>query len=290
MGDPGISCNSIENAIAFELMSDAWLRIFSHTLREKDATLNQYWTLLIILKHEDFAIADTVSLLELNYTTIAECINRLEEQGALTKRVDDNDLRHSVLQITKSGQQLFNDLDRLLAQTARKALDSLLGSQRIDAMRMFYGVCSRVRKTRMMGNFVRGDSAFIITCAQTSMNFASLCLSHGITSFQGQLMLLIGQEGSADIKYLRGKLLQDASTVSRAVNKLAQRDYLTKLPGANKREARLTLTPRGLSLASSLAEQTVYLIEQLFGDDFLSEIYCQTIDALRASLAIYTSA
>lgn len=287
MGNLGSSRNGVESATEFAFLADAWLRFLSHALREKNATLNQYWTLLITLERSGITIADMVSLLELNYTTIAECVGRLEVQGALTKTINENDHRCSVLRITSAGQQLFNELDKRLTQTVRKALDPLLGFQRIETMRMFHSLCSRVGKTRMMGNLVRGDSAFTITCAQTSMNFNSLCLNHGITPFQGHLILFVGQRDDTAVKYIRKRLLQDASTLSRTLNKLTQLEYIARTPGDNKREIKVILTPKGLSCASLLAEETTLLMKRLFAEDFLSDIYYQAIDALRTSLTIY---
>lgn len=47
---------------------------------------------------------------------------------------------------------------------AKSALGPLQGDERTQALQLFFEACVRLNKKRMMGDLVRGDSAFIIAC------------------------------------------------------------------------------------------------------------------------------
>lgn len=272
-------------AAATEVIFDAWTRVASNELRRHEgATLNQFWVLLIASEHGSVPISTMVELLELNYTTIAECVGSLERLGAVTKTVDENDRRTFPVHLTNSGRKLFETLDLCLARTAKKALTPLTGQAKIEAMRMFHQLCERVDKPRRVGNLIRGDSAFLIACQQCAMVFSKLCGKQVLTPLQGRIMLALGCEGVAGVKQLRQALFQDAPTLSRSLKKLESLGYIRKTPGNTKRETNVALTTSGKLCAGALAQETVEALESLLGSDFDGALFAHTLECLHASL------
>lgn len=272
-------------AAVAEVLFDAWTRAASNELRRHEgATLNQFWVLLIASDHGSISISAMVELLELNYTTIAECVGSLERLGAVAKTVDENDRRAFSVCLTDKGHKLFDALDLCLARTAKKALAPLTGHAKIEAMGMFHQLCERVDKPRRAGNLIRGDSAFLIACKQCVMVFSNLCKKHVLTPLQGRIVLVLGCQGTLGIKRLRQMLFQDAPTLSRALKKLESLGYIRKTPGNTKRETNVALTTSGKLCAGALAQETVETLESLLGSDFDGALFAHTLECLYASL------
>lgn len=275
----------IWKAAATEVLFAAWIRTASNELRRHEgATLNQFWVLLIASEHGSVSTSAMAELLELNYTTIAECVGSLERLGAVTKSVDENDRRAFPVHLTAAGRKLFDTLDLCLARTATKALAPLTGQAKIEAMRMFHQLCERVDKPRRAGNLIRGDSAFLIACRQCAMVFANLCGGQVLTPLQGRIMLALGCQNVAGVKQLRQALFQDAPTLSRALKKLEGLGYIRKTPGSTKRETNVALTISGKLCAAALAQATIENLESLLGSDFDGALFAYTLECLHASL------
>lgn len=281
----GSNTTAIDSAVDAEMIFDRWLSQAVGALRvARGATLNQFWILLLMSERPTMSITAMTELLELNYTTVAECAGQLQRMGALTKSCNDDDRRESLLTLTASGEQLMGELDRELIAVAKRALSSLTGSTRIQAMQLFHNACIRLDKKRMVGNLVRGDGAFLIICQQTAMSFAAICKKNIVTALQGHLLLAIGRHDTLAEKTVRELLYCDAPTLSRTIAKMEAAGLITREPGATKREKRLRLTPIGLQCASLIAIDTEEMLQQLFGDDYATDTYLQTIAALRLSL------
>lgn len=265
-----------------------WMNVIANRLRaEQAATINQFWLLLIVSERPAIPIAEAASTLELNYTTISECAAQLAAAGALEKAGGEDDGRQALITMTATGEYLMGVLDRRLMATAKDALAILDGERRVQGLRLFFDVCTRLGKKRMMGNLVRGDSVFVITCQQFAIEFGRLCKRYLVNTTQAHVLLSAGQREGISMKGLRGHLCLDAPTLSRAVSHLSEHGLVKRSAGASKREANVALTPAGLQCASILAEKTDALLERLFGDDYGGAVYRQTIAALRASLEAY---
>lgn len=276
---------TIDNAVDAEMVFDRWLGRAVGALRSaQGATLNQFWILLLISERQPISITSMNGLLELNYTTVAECAGQLQRMGALAKSGNDDDRRESLLTMTVAGEQLMEELDRELIAVAKQALSPLTGTTRIQAMQLFHNVCIRLDKKRMSGNLVRGDGAFLIVCQQTAMNFAAICKRNIVTALQGHLLLAIGRHEVLAEKTARDLLYCDAPTLSRTIAKMEAAGLIAREPGATKREKQLRLTPIGLQCASLIAVETEEMLRQLFADDYAADIYRQTVAALRLSL------
>ena len=83
---------------------------------------------------------------------------------------------------------------------------------------------------------------------------------------------------------IRDALDYDAPMLSKIAAKLSDAGLITKEIGNNRRERLYALTSLGLQCASLIAEGTEEMLRQLFGDDYGTETYRQTIAALRRSL------
>ena len=193
------------------LIFDQWMRAIVGTLRaERGATINQFWILLLISERPQQSAATAAATLGLNYTTVAACAAQLVRKGALEKRTCDDDNRYSPLAITPAGQRLLASLDQSLITAAKSALDPLQDNERTQALQLFFEACVRLNKKRMMGDLVRGDSAFIIACQQTALDFSRLCRKQHLSATQGHLLLALGSSGRTAAKELRRHLCLDA--------------------------------------------------------------------------------
>ncbi len=135
-----------------------------------------------------------------------------------------------------------------------------------------------------MGDLVRGDSAFIIACQQTALDFSRLCRKQHLSATQGHLLLALGSSGRTAAKELRRHLCLDAPTFSRALSRLTDAGLVTRIACASKREIEIALTSQGLACATDIAEETTKMLEALLGDGLRSPMGIRTIAALRASL------
>lgn len=246
------------------LIFDQWMRAIVGTLRaERGATINQFWLLLLISERPQQSAATAAATLGLNYTTVAACAAQLVRKGALEKRTCDDDNRYSPLAITPAGQRLLASLDQSLITAAKSALDPLQDNERTQALQLFFEACVRLNKKRMMGDLVRGDSAFIIACQQTALDFSRLCRKQHLSATQGHLLLALGSSGRTAAKELRRHLCLDAPTFSRALSRLTDAGLITHIACASKREIEIALTSQGLACATDIAEETTKMLEAL---------------------------
>ncbi|BCA88251.1 MULTISPECIES: MarR family winged helix-turn-helix transcriptional regulator [Adlercreutzia] len=276
---------AMADAFAAEVVFDRWLGRVVHRLRaSRVATLNQFWVLLLVDIHHDVSIRSVADRLEISYTTLAECIDELCRAGALSKTTDEDDRRATRLSVTPQGRRLTESIDRELIAVAKQALSLLSGTSRTQAMHLLYDACLRLNKKRLAGNLVRGDSAFFIVCQQVSLEFSRICRQSLVTPQQGHLLLALGRTGPMTGREIRDALDYDAPMLSKIAAKLSDAGLITKEIGNNRRERLYALTSLGLQCASLIAEGTEEMLRQLFGDDYGTETYRQTIAALGRSL------
>ena len=241
---------AMADAFAAEVVFDRWLGRVVHRLRaSRVATLNQFWVLLLVDIHHD-----------------------------------EDDRRATRLSVTPQGRRLTESIDRELIAVAKQALSLLSGTSRTQAMHLLYDACLRLNKKRLAGNLVRGDSAFFIVCQQVSLEFSRICRQSLVTPQQGHLLLALGRTGPMTGREIRDALDYDAPMLSKIAAKLSDAGLITKEIGNNRRERLYALTSLGLQCASLIAEGTEEMLRQLFGDDYGTETYRQTIAALGRSL------
>lgn len=275
-----------ESAIEAQMVFDGWRRIATDALRTLEgATLTQYWVLLHLTERKIQPLSAMVDELELNYTTIAECVARLKDSGYVETAESEEDHRMMLASLTPEGTMFFKHLDRELTQVARRALAPLSGHGRIQTMTLLYSACFHLQKNRIEANLARGDSAFLITCQQISMNFATICKRNLVTPQQGQLLLIAANRATPlSAKEARELLAFDASTLSRTLSRIEAAGLAKRQKGISKREVEITITSLGFQSASAIASETDTMLRTLFGEDYESETFRQTIAALRLSL------
>ena len=285
----GTSLNSWELATETALIFDQWMRAIAASLRDEGAgSINQFWILLLASERPRIPVGAAADVLELNYTTTAECAAQLAQAGTIAKTTSEDDGRRSLISLTATGTQRIAAFDQSLMGIAKIALDPLEGEGRIRAMHLLFSACKRRGKKRMMGNLVRGDSTFIMTCQQISIEFGRLCKRQGVSSIQAHAPVHVAQRESISAKELRGHLCLDAPTLSRTLTALADRGLISRQAGASRREVEATPTAIGMQYASLIAEETDALLANLFGDDYGSPAHLQTVAALRTSLEART--
>ena len=95
------------------LVFDRWMRIIAGRLRtEYGSTINQFWVLLVTSERPGMPITAAANTLELNYTTVAECVGQLALAGALEKTEPEDDSRCALITMTGAGERLMDTLDR----------------------------------------------------------------------------------------------------------------------------------------------------------------------------------
>jgi DNA-binding MarR family transcriptional regulator len=273
-------------AIDDEMVLERWLLQASNYVRAHyRCSLYHFWILLLLSEHQPIALKDMARLIELNYTTVAEGVDDLVEEGFIVKSEDEHDGRSTILNLTAAGVTLLREIDRDLMEVARRAFTSLAGQARLQAMELFYKASHRFDKKRMVDNLARADSCFLITCQECTLRFASICKQNLTTAQQGHLLLAIGRQGRPlSSKEARFMLGYDAATLSRLISKCESQGLIAREQGATKREVSLSLTSSGLQCASLIASASNKVLDFLFGDDYLSNTYHQTMNALRLSL------
>ena len=273
-------------AIEAEMVLDRWRSTAIGALRrEGSTTINQYWILLMLDRPDPVPLSAVVETLELNYTTVAEGVARMAADGTVAKAESEDDRRATMVALTPEGRALLGRLDHALVQVAKRALAPLSGQLRIQAMALLYSACVRLNKNRTVGHLARGDSAFLIICQQVASNFATICKQNLVTAQQGHLLLAAASSDEPiSAKEARRLLAFDAPTLSRTMARSESAGLVTRATGATKRERQITVTSLGLQCASLIAEGTEEMLRQLFGDDYGTETYRQTIAALGRSL------
>lgn len=273
--------NATHIAVQTEFALDRWFKIIASRLRDQEnITLNQFWILTTLGNEAEHSISSLARRIDLNYTTVAEAIARLEYRNLIEKNKGD-DGRNALLALTNQGRETIAAVDQILVRTASASLSMFTGKGKTETMRLFYNACARLNKVRMMGNFVRGDSAFIIACQQIHFYFDSICRAYLVTPVQGHALLaLVGNE-AITAKEVRNLLGADPSTLSRALTKLTRQGLVKRLPGVSRREVSLSPTNKGLHCASSIAVDLTRQLQEFFGEDFGSDCHLRTISTLQ---------
>ena len=80
----GTSLNSWELATETALIFDQWMRAIAASLRDEGAgSINQFWILLLASERPRIPVGAAADVLELNYTTTAECAAQLAQAGTI---------------------------------------------------------------------------------------------------------------------------------------------------------------------------------------------------------------
>jgi DNA-binding MarR family transcriptional regulator len=275
-----------ETAFAF----GGWRRRLEQELQDRfGAALMQFWVLMAVRSHPErsFSIRELASLLELKYTSIADCVGALKRRGAVLKQVDDIDLRLTHVHVTAHGVELYRQWEEALKAAACTAFE-LLGYER--GRRLSYDLYNMVEKFgKAPGSRGEADNAgiFVIACTQLDMEFQRLCTNAVLTQRQAELLLLLHDRHSVRPGDAARLLAKSASDVSKTSSQLGGAHLVRRrVPDGQRREARLELTPSGAARAEDLDAAMRGQLRHDFGDDadeqeFLDSVAHDLAEVLR---------
>lgn len=249
------------------LAFSGWYAAASIFLRTRyESTLLQYWILLILRRHGTKSISDLQRMLGLNYTTVAECAASLENLGFLAKRQSEDDLRCSLADITSEGGEFFAELDRGMLKFSHDAWYGIPSSDKRKALALVGKACERMGKSRVTRGLTRGDSAFLVMCAQVTNDFKRACEELPLPANQAKLLLLLARHpegiGAKDVARC---LAERSCDVSRVFSKSEKRGLVVREVGPTKRERTIKLTEVGWQKARLVEDVATKVAEGSFG-------------------------
>lgn len=252
-----------------------WQREAERALKEGcSTTLTQFWVLIVLNIHGALSAKQVANILELRYTTIAECIVTLEQKGAVVKTRCEDDRRVVTVSITKRGLELFYLWDNCLIDLARRAWGDFDKESRENAFHSFYRMGKKIGKMRWLNDKVRGDTAFLITCSQITSNFQEISETLLVSSPQAILLMLLEEQGTIQPKDVAFLMAKQPSEISKLLTEAKEKGLAELKEGNTKREVLIRLTKNGYEKATAIESESKILLEKLFdkgeGDmDFL---------------------
>ncbi len=258
----------------------------AHLKKKHGATLLQYWILLIFQFRSCLCVKDMHQELELNYTTVAECVSVLASDGFVSKRDADNDGREVAVTITPRGRERFEELDSGLIDFSLELWKSHPSDVRKRVFPMFHESCKLHGKERMMGSLARGDTAFIIVCAQFTMEFKKACSKMPLPANHAKTLLLIADlEGSVHPSELAEILAERPSGVSKTLSQMEKDGLISRQRGACRRKRDVELTALGTERAAGVRCAVEEILATSFVDAgenaLLSSVLYELADQLR---------
>lgn len=94
-------------------------------------TYSQYTVMLVLWESDQVALRDLGELLHLDSGTLSPLLKRLERQGFITRRRDDDDERVLRVSLTDEGRDL-----RVRAEKVQAEVDAMTGLERSDMMHL----------------------------------------------------------------------------------------------------------------------------------------------------------
>lgn len=76
----------------------------------------QMRVLRCILEHPGYGQKDIAESMSISPASVADCCRRLEEEGLIERRVDSENRRCKVLEITRKGRDVFASMQQVFAQ------------------------------------------------------------------------------------------------------------------------------------------------------------------------------
>lgn len=255
-----------------------WYREADWTLKENfSITLTRFWTLLAMENHQGMSVKQLASLLDLKYTTIAECVSALEHKQAIEKKKGDDDRRTVRVSITNSGKNLLHTWDLCLIELMHEVWGDLDSEYRRKAFYFFYRIGERHSKTRKLSNKIRGDTAFIIACGQITNDYQKICESQLVTPTQAIMLMALNDQGGARPKDIAHLMIEHPYDISKLLSKVKTKELITLEEGSSGREVFVRLNEQGYDRAQILESAAFELLEAYLETDpdertFLADI------------------
>lgn len=252
----------------FIAMLQGWQQQAERLLKDQhDTTTMQFWVLSVPEKHGRVSIRFTSSILDQKYTTVAEAVASLERKGAIEKHVIEDDRRVTLVSISEEGARLFRLWDATLVSLVCRAWDDFDDNERKQSLHPFYLMGKRLEKVRVFDGMVRGDTAFLIACAQISGDFQRISEEIPLSPAQAVLLALLREQGPSQPKTIARLLAKPPSAVSRLFREIVKRNLVLLSAGPSKREVTVSLTDKGNDLSEQIEKQMNDLLENRFGND-----------------------
>lgn len=257
----------------------------SHLREHHSSTLMQYWVLLILQTHGAMSIRAMQRMLDVNYTTVAECVSTVESRGWAVKRPSEEDMRQLIVEITAQGSAEFETLDKSMYDFSLAAWKDVPASQRKRALRLFSGSCELMSKSRITQGFIRGDSAFLVSCVQFVIDLQRACSEIPVPSSQAKLLMLLSRNEDG----MRGKDIAHALSerpyeVSKALTKMESKRLVVRMTGESGREKIARLTELGRKKASAVECEVQGIVERRFGWIEDNALFFDVLERLAAAL------
>lgn len=242
-------------------------RAVAYLRREHGATLLQFWVLLILRRRGALGICDMQRLLELNYTTVAECVGSLERAGFLVKREDPEDARRLSVELTPAGSERFIELDAGLLRFSSAVWEEHPEPRRKMALFALYRACEQLGKVRLVGNLARGDTAYLAFCAQFAMQFQWACDEVSIPAGQAVALMLLGRSPEGvRVGEIAAVLGRKPCDVSKMLSQMERRGLVSKRRGECLRERMVRATDLGMERCAQVESAAASILDQHFGD------------------------
>ena len=253
--------------------------------RRHGATLLQYWILLIFQFRDRLYVREIQRELELNYTTVAECVSSLASDGILAKEDAADDGRAVTVTITPKGKRRFEELDSGLIEFSLQLWKDFPSEVRCRVFPMFHEACRSHGKDRMMGALARGDTEFVIMCAQFVMEFQKACSTVPVRASHARVLLLLADlAGSARPGDIAAILAERPSGVSKTLSQMEEGGLISRRRGSCRRERDVELTPLGKTRAAIVKSAAEEILATSFGDIEGNALLSSTLPKLAKQL------
>lgn len=287
MGQRNTADNRSDNLLSYVIALSGWYAAASSHLREQhSSTLMQYWVLIILQTHGAMSISSLQHLLDVNYTTVAECTASLEKRGLVLKHLSDEDQRCQIAEITPKGTIELDALDKSMYAFSHAAWRNVPKKERERALKLLSKSCEHMNKSRTTrGGLIRGDSAFIVSCTQFSIDLQRGCNKIPTSPRQAKLLLLLShnREGMRVTDMAR-VLAKRTSEISKPLAKMEREGLIEREAGASKRERIVRLSDAGYARASAVEQAVRLIFENRFGWLEDRRALFETIEKLAAAL------
>jgi len=93
-----------------ESIHNHYIVYMTKKLKDRDLTLTQAYIILILYNEKNLNQETIASILNINEVTATREISSLEDNGYVSRRVDENDKRRKIVTLTESGKKMVKTI------------------------------------------------------------------------------------------------------------------------------------------------------------------------------------
>jgi MarR family transcriptional regulator, lower aerobic nicotinate degradation pathway regulator len=120
----------------FRRMQQIAVAIFSEECAQFDLTCLQYSALVRIRKRPGIDVTRLSEIMEFDRSTLGGVMERLEMKGYVRRRATPEDKRIKLLEVTKQGRTLLDEIQPYVERTQRRILDGLSSDDQKALLRL----------------------------------------------------------------------------------------------------------------------------------------------------------